>query len=69
MSHKVAELVEQKELTLNYVPTADNIAAMFTKALGPQRFNMLRQLLGVEDVAQAVASTGLSERLDREDDQ
>ncbi|KAE8981143.1 hypothetical protein PR001_g24083, partial [Phytophthora rubi] len=53
LGHKIAELVEAKELTLEYVPTSENIADMFTKALGPQRFALLRELLGVEDVAGA----------------
>ncbi|KAE9015084.1 hypothetical protein PR002_g14033 [Phytophthora rubi] len=53
LGHKIAELVEAKELTLEYVPTSENIADMLTKALGPQRFALLRELLGVEDVAGA----------------
>ncbi|KAE9285443.1 hypothetical protein PR003_g26582 [Phytophthora rubi] len=38
LGHKIEELVEAKELTLEYVPSSENIADMFTKALGPQRF-------------------------------
>ncbi|KAE9298600.1 hypothetical protein PF001_g15852 [Phytophthora fragariae] len=53
LGHKIAELVEAKELTLEYVPTSENIADMFTKALGPQRFALLRELVGVEDVTGA----------------
>ncbi|KAE8892545.1 hypothetical protein PF005_g6984 [Phytophthora fragariae] len=53
LGHKIAELVEAKELTLEYVPASENIADMFTKALGPQRFALLRKLLVVEDVAGA----------------
>ncbi|OWY98424.1 hypothetical protein PHMEG_00030817 [Phytophthora megakarya] len=34
-SRKVAELVEKKKIKLEYVPTSENIADMFTKALGP----------------------------------
>jgi hypothetical protein len=40
-------------LTLDCVPTSENIADMFTKALGPQRFTLLRELVGVTDVAGA----------------
>ncbi|OWY92770.1 polyprotein [Phytophthora megakarya] len=46
LSHKIAELVEGNKLTLHYVPTTENIADMFTKALGSQRLSMLRELLG-----------------------
>ncbi|POM65706.1 Polyprotein [Phytophthora palmivora] len=58
LSHKIAELVEAEGLALEYVPTSENIADMFTKALGPQRFSMLRELLGVENVAEAKSFSG-----------
>ncbi|OWZ18731.1 Retrovirus-related Pol Polyprotein from transposon TNT 1-94 [Phytophthora megakarya] len=32
-SRKIAELVEKKKIKLEYVPTSENIADMFTKAL------------------------------------
>ncbi|KAE8875960.1 hypothetical protein PF003_g39907 [Phytophthora fragariae] len=54
-SRKLAELVEMKKLVIDYTSTSDNIADMFTKALGPQQFEKLRGLLGVEDVVTAVA--------------
>ncbi|KAE8965239.1 hypothetical protein PR001_g28792 [Phytophthora rubi] len=54
-SRKLAELVERKKLVIDYTSTSDNIADMFTKALGPQQFEKLRGLLGVEDVVTAVA--------------
>ncbi|KAG6576245.1 Copia-type Polyprotein [Phytophthora cinnamomi] len=53
-SRKIAELVENKKLKEQYVPTSENIADMFTKALGPQQFEKLRRLLGVEDVVDVV---------------
>ncbi|OWZ01132.1 hypothetical protein PHMEG_00027542 [Phytophthora megakarya] len=40
-SRKIAELVDKKK---------ENIADMFTKALGPQRFEKLRDGLGVKDI-------------------
>ncbi|POM75943.1 LOW QUALITY PROTEIN: Hypothetical protein PHPALM_6880 [Phytophthora palmivora] len=48
LSHKIAELVEAKGLALEYGPTSENIADMFSKVLGPQRFSMLQELLGGE---------------------
>lgn len=69
MSLKIAEFVEAKELSLNYVPTAENMADMFTKALGTQRFERLREMLGVEDVVEAVARARLPARSDRTGDQ
>ena len=49
-SNKIVEMVKCEEFTINYVPTEDNIADMFTKALGPQRFEKLRERLGVKNV-------------------
>ncbi|KAE9306460.1 hypothetical protein PF008_g21468 [Phytophthora fragariae] len=69
MSIKIAEFVEAQELSLNYVPTAENMADVFTKALGPQRFERLGELLGVEDVVEAVARSRLPARPDRAGDQ
>lgn len=60
MSYKIAELVERNELSLNYVSTVNNAADLLTKSLGPQQFAMLRELIGVEDVVEAVTRTGLS---------
>ena len=49
-SNKIAEMVECGDFTIKYVPTEDNIADMFTKALGPQRFEKLRERLGMKNV-------------------
>jgi hypothetical protein len=56
-SNKIAEMVECGDFTIKYVPTEDNIADMFTKALGPQRFEKLRDQLGVRNVAAVLAVT------------
>ncbi|OWZ10429.1 hypothetical protein PHMEG_00016726 [Phytophthora megakarya] len=53
-SRKIVELVEKQKLTVQYVPSAENIADIFMKTLGPQRFQGLRKLLNVEDVSAAV---------------
>ena len=47
---KIAEMVECGKLTIKYVPTEDNIAVMVAKAFGPQRFDKLRERLGVRNV-------------------
>ena len=49
-SNKIAEMVRKKVFTIQYVATEDNVAAIFTKALGPQRFEKLRQQLRVTSV-------------------
>ena len=49
-SNNIAEMVERGKFTITYVPTEDNIADMFTKALGLQRFEKLRERLGVKNV-------------------
>ncbi|POM58985.1 Copia-type Polyprotein [Phytophthora palmivora] len=53
-SRKLAELVERKKIDIEYVQTSENAADMFTKALGPQRFEKLRSELGVEDITDTV---------------
>ncbi|POM70483.1 Hypothetical protein PHPALM_13066 [Phytophthora palmivora] len=62
LSHKIGELVEGAELNLDYDPTNENIADMFTKALGPQRFCILRELLGIEDVVEAAGRALLQDQ-------
>ena len=42
---KMHDLIEQKELTVQWVPTEDNLADFFTKKLPPKRFEMLRDKL------------------------
>ena len=41
----VRDMVEKMELSVPFVPTEDNIADIFTKALAPNRFHKLRALL------------------------
>lgn len=53
-SRKIAEFVAKGKINVQYVSTERNIADIFTKALGPQRFQGLRQALNVEDVAAAI---------------
>ena len=48
-SNKIAKMVEKEKLWMKYVSTENNIADIFTKALGPQRFEKLRERLGVKD--------------------
>ena len=40
-SNKIAEMVKNQKFTIKYVPTEDNVADIFTKALGPHRFEKL----------------------------
>ncbi|KAG3083487.1 hypothetical protein PI125_g19742 [Phytophthora idaei] len=49
-SRKIAELVEKKNIQVQYVFTGGDVADIFTKALGHIRFQSLRQVLNVEDV-------------------
>ena len=43
----IQESVELKELSVDYVPTEDNVADIFTKALPKPQFEKLRDLLGL----------------------
>ncbi|POM58564.1 putative transposable element [Phytophthora palmivora] len=55
-TRSVAEWVDRGRLRLEYVPTVDNIADIFTKALGPRVFERLRVQLNVEDAKKAWTS-------------
>ncbi|KAE9018355.1 hypothetical protein PF010_g28807 [Phytophthora fragariae] len=50
----IAEWVDRGKLVLEYVPSAKNVADIFTKALGPCAFERLRDELNLEDVQEAV---------------
>ncbi|GMF11844.1 unnamed protein product [Phytophthora lilii] len=49
----IKEYVQAKELDVIYVPSAENLADVFTKALGPAEFERQRDRLNVEDVKKA----------------
>ncbi|KAK1937870.1 Copia protein [Phytophthora citrophthora] len=67
-SRKIAKLVNQGNVSVEYVPMEDNVADMFTKAMGPQRFEKLRKGLGVRDVKGVYGRLGVEkERQDDED--
>ena len=45
--HFLRKKVEDQSITLDHVPSADNIADLLTKALPGPTFEKLRQLLGI----------------------
>ena len=45
--HFIRELVETKELEINYLPTDLQLAYMFTKPLDYNRFSSLRKSIGM----------------------
>ena len=45
--HWIREAVEVGDIKVTYVPTDDNIADIFTKALPRPRFEKLRTLMGI----------------------
>lgn len=47
--------MDRGRLELKYVPTTENIADIFTKALGPCVFERLRDQLNLEDVRKALS--------------
>ncbi|KAF4143739.1 putative integrase catalytic domain-containing protein, partial [Phytophthora infestans] len=49
----VAEFVDEGMAQLEYVPSSENLAHIFTKALGPGRFEYLRDKLNMENVVTA----------------
>ncbi|KAE9263711.1 hypothetical protein PR003_g33056 [Phytophthora rubi] len=58
----IAEFVDEGAVEMKYVSTADNVADIFTKALGPQRFEYLRDRLNLEDVVSVWSN--VHERMD-----
>jgi len=49
----INEYIQAKELDVLYVPSADNLADVFTKALDPAEFERQRSRLNIEDVTEA----------------
>jgi hypothetical protein len=45
--HKIRDFVERKVFRVEYCPSEDNVADIFTKPLGPQQFAKLRERLNV----------------------
>jgi hypothetical protein len=45
--HWIREAVEHGEIMVNYIPTKDNIADLFTKALPQPQFEKLVKLMGL----------------------
>lgn len=52
----VSEYIQMKELDVVYVPSAENLAYIFTKALGPAEFERQRDRLNTEDVPKSWAA-------------
>ncbi|OWZ12030.1 Transposable element [Phytophthora megakarya] len=64
----INEYVQGKELDVTYVPSIENIADVFTNALGPAEFERQRSKLNVEDVpgAWAVVATTPKGEMDKD---
>ena len=45
--HVIRECVEDKKISMKFVPTDDQIADMFTKPLGTAKFQKFRNLIGI----------------------
>ena len=56
--HFICECIEAGQIKLKYVPTEDNVADIFTKALARDRFHYLRQQLGILSDAELRGSVG-----------
>ncbi|KAE8885483.1 hypothetical protein PF003_g30281 [Phytophthora fragariae] len=70
----INEYVQEEEVEVMYVPTADNLADVFAKALSPAEFERQRSRLNVEDVpnawvmVEAVADTEAGAASNADDD-
>ena len=47
--HYIRESVENKKISVSYIPTQDNVADIFTKALPRPKFQQLVELLGLKE--------------------
>lgn len=56
--HFIRECIESDTIALAYVPTDDNMADLFTKALARERFHTLRKQLGILSDAELRGSVG-----------
>jgi hypothetical protein len=45
--HFIREMIEHGKLVLSYIPSADNVADIFTKALPSPQFKLLASKLGL----------------------
>lgn len=52
--HFTRECIERGELVIKYVSTQEQRADILTKALGKIKFEAMKKLIGVEDVAAVV---------------
>ena len=48
--HFVWEVVENRKITLEYIPTDENLVDIFTKPLTKTKFHHFTELLGLKDV-------------------
>ncbi|KAE9060462.1 hypothetical protein PF010_g30208 [Phytophthora fragariae] len=70
----INEYVQEEEVEVMYVPTSDNLADVFAKALSPAEFERQRSRLNVEDVpnawvmVEAVADTEAGAASNADDD-
>ena len=46
--HFICEAVDEGKIKMKYIPTADNVADIFMKALGKPKFWQFVKLLGLE---------------------
>lgn len=54
--HFLRENTQSGKVTLQYVPTKDNIADIFTKPLEKKQFTRLRKFLGLSEISQQMSS-------------
>ena len=48
--HFICEVVEDGKVTVQYIPTGDNVSDIFTKLLAKEKFQELAELLGLHTI-------------------
>ena len=52
--HKIRELVNEKEVVIEYCPTEEQVADIFTKPLKTKLFSKLKKMLGIINSASLI---------------
>ena len=47
--HAIRHYIQEEKVVVNHIPSSENIADLFTKALGPQKHQYLVDYMGIQN--------------------